>query len=71
MEETKLPIGFGMALAMNAAAMKEFASMTEAKQDMVLEKARSVSSKGEMQQLVARLAKESEAQEAQEWQSRE
>lgn len=70
MEETKLPIGFGMALAMNAEAMKSFAAMTEAKQDAVLEKARLVSSKGEMQQLVAGLAKESEAQEAQRWQNR-
>ena len=70
MEETKLPVGFGMALAMNATAMKHFAAMSEAKQDEVLQKARSVSSKGEMQQLVMGLAKESEGQEAQGWQNR-
>ena len=56
MNETKLPVGFGMALAMNQDAMHAFASMPEARQNAVLEKARSISSKSEMQQLVTDLA---------------
>lgn len=57
MDETKLPVGFGMALAMDAKAMDVFASMPAERQDAVLEKARSVSSKAEMQHLVMNLAK--------------
>lgn len=57
MDETKLPVGFGMALAMNQDAMHAFASMPDARQEAVLEKARSISSKSEMQQLVMSLAK--------------
>lgn len=57
MDETKLPVGFGMALAMDAKAMDVFASMPEERQDAVLEKARSVSSKAEMQHLVMDLTK--------------
>lgn len=57
MDETKLPVGFGMALAMNQDAMHAFASMPDARQNAVLEKARSISSKSEMQQLVMSLAK--------------
>lgn len=57
MDETKLPVGFGMALAMNQDAMHTFASMPDARQNAVLEKARSISSKSEMQQLVMSLAK--------------
>ena len=55
MDETKLPVGFGMALAMNQDAMHAFASMPEARQNAVLERARSISSKSEMQQLVMSL----------------
>ncbi len=57
MDETKLPVGFGMALAMNQDAMHAFASMPEARQNAVLEKAHSISSKSEMQQLVMSLSK--------------
>ncbi len=57
MDETKLPVGFGMALAMDAEAMNVFASMSGERQDAVLKKARSVSSKTEMQHLVMDLAK--------------
>lgn len=56
MDETRLPVGFGMALAMDAKAMDVFASMPAERQDAVLEKARSVSSKAEMQHLVMNLA---------------
>ena len=55
MEETKLPIGFGIALAMDADAMHVFAAMPENRQHAVLEQARTVSSKTEMQRLVMAL----------------
>ena len=60
MDETKLPVGFGMALAMDADAMQVFAAMPEKRQHAVLEQARNASSKTEMQQLVMGLAKETE-----------
>ena len=56
MENTKLPVGFGMALAQNAPAMRAFASMSEAEQQAVLEQTKQVRSKNEMRQLVDRLA---------------
>lgn len=60
MDETKLPVGFGMALAMDADAMHVFAAMPETRQHAVLEQARSVSSKTEMRQLVMGLAKKAD-----------
>lgn len=59
MESTNLPVGFGMALAMNEDAMKTFASMPETEQQSVIEKARTVSSRREMQQLVYDLSNSS------------
>ena len=56
MERTTLPVGFGMALAQNALAMRAFASMSEAEQQAVLEQTKQVRSKNEMRQLVDRLA---------------
>lgn len=55
MEKNALPLGFGMALAQNEAAMKRFETMTESQKKTVLEQARHVSSKREMQRLVSRL----------------
>ena len=56
MERTTLPVGFGMALAQNATAMRAFASMSEAEQQAVLERTKQVRSKNEMRQLVDQLA---------------
>ena len=56
MEKTSLPLGFGMALAQNEPAMKAFESLTESQKSMILEKTHAVRSKGEMQELVSRLA---------------
>ncbi|MGN0478319.1 MAG: hypothetical protein ACI4GO_02685 [Hominenteromicrobium sp.] len=56
MEKLELPLGFGMALAQNEPAMKQFESMTEAEKRAVLERAHSVRSKNEMRQLVAELS---------------
>ena len=48
----ELPLGFGMALAQNETAMKQFESMTEAEKIAVIQRTHSVSSKQEMRQLV-------------------
>lgn len=61
MDSTKLPVGFGMALAMNPAAITGFASKSESQQQAIIEKARAVSSKEAMQQLVRSLAENSES----------
>ena len=56
MDRTELPLGFSFALALNPEAMKNFSNMTQENQSEVLQRARSVSSKGEMQSLVNELA---------------
>lgn len=52
MTNMELPLGFGMALAQNEAAMKKFESMTESEKQAILH---NIKSKREMQQLVASL----------------
>lgn len=52
-----LPLGFGMALAQNEAAMKQFESLSEADKRAVIQRTHSVTSKQEMRQLVASLCK--------------
>lgn len=56
MDFYKVPIGFGMALAMNAPAMEAYAAMTEQQKQAVLKKAHNARSEKEMQQIVASLA---------------
>lgn len=57
MDFYKVPIGFGMALAMNQPAMNVYAAMTgEQKQD-ILNRAHNVRSEKEMHELVASLAR--------------
>ena len=55
MSETELPLGFGMALAQNEAAIQKFEGMTEAEKQAFLQRTHNVRSKAEMQQLVASL----------------
>ena len=55
MDFYKVPIGFGMALAMNQPAMNAYAAMTEAQKQTVLNKAHNVRSEREMHDLVASL----------------
>lgn len=55
MESNMLPLGFGMALAQNEAAMKRFESMTEAEKQALIQRTHQVRSKREMQQLVNQL----------------
>ena len=56
MDFYKVSIGFGMALAQNTAAMNNYAQMTEAQNQDVLNKAHNVRSEREMYNLVASLA---------------
>ncbi|MGN0599777.1 MAG: YdeI/OmpD-associated family protein [Oscillospiraceae bacterium] len=55
MENYEMPIGFGMALAMNPEAMQKFASLPESKKQEIINGTHSVSSKKEMQQYVENL----------------
>ena len=50
--ENNLPLGFSFALAQNPEAMKAFSNFPEEKQTEILNRAKSVVSKSEMQELV-------------------
>ena len=56
MKDIELPLGFGMALAQNEAAMQRFEALPEAEKQAVLQQAHAVDSKREMPQLVSRIA---------------
>ena len=56
MDFYKVPIGFGMALAMNEPAMNAYSAMTEDQKQAILNKAHNVRSEKEMHSLVASLA---------------
>ena len=64
MEKTELPLGLGMALAQNEAAMQAFTAMSEPQRQAVLQRAHAVGSKGEMKQLVSGLAAQSSLSKA-------
>jgi hypothetical protein len=53
MDFYKVPIGFGMALAMNQPAMDAYATMTEEQKQGILNKAHNVRSEREMSSIVA------------------
>jgi len=55
MDFYKVPIGFGMALAMNQSAMNAYAAMTEPQKQDILNRAHNVRSEKEMHDLVASL----------------
>ena len=55
MDFTKVPIGFGMALAMNEPALNAYAAMTEQQKQAVLRKAHNAQSRQEMQSIVESL----------------
>ena len=52
MDFYKVPIGFGMALAMNQPAMNAYAAMTEPQKQAILERAHHAQSEKEMHQIV-------------------
>ena len=56
MDFYKVPIGFGMALAQNAAAMNHYAHLSEDQKQDILNKAHNVRSEQDMYTLVASLA---------------
>lgn len=56
MDFYKIPMGFGMALAVNDPAMNAYAAMTEDQKQAILNKAHNVRSEKEMHDLVATLA---------------
>ncbi len=56
MDFYKVPIGFGMALAVNDPAMNAYSAMTEAQKQEIINKAHNVRSEKEMYSLVADLA---------------
>lgn len=55
MDSTGLPLGLGMALAQNEPAMRAFESLSEADKKALIQQTHAVSSKREMQRLVASL----------------
>lgn len=55
MDRNLLPLGLGMALAQNEAAMKRFETMTEPEKQALIQRTHQVKSKREMQQLVNQL----------------
>ena len=57
MDFYKVPIGFGMALAMNHSAMEAYAAMTEQQKQAILNQAHNARSEKEMHQIVAGIAK--------------
>ncbi len=56
MDFGSVPLGFGMALAQNEAAVNAYAVMTKEQKKAVLEKAHKARSKQEMRQIVSDLA---------------
>ena len=56
MDFYKVPIGFGLALAGNEAAMQRYSRLSEAQKQAILNRAHNVRSEQEMYNLVASLA---------------
>ena len=55
MDFYKVPLGFGMALAMNANALNAYSAMTETQKQAILDKAHNARSEQEMHQIVNNL----------------
>lgn len=58
-EDNLLPIGFGMALAMNLDAMNHFSNLSESEKEEILNRARDAKSRDEMQRIVSELSPDS------------
>ena len=56
MDFYKIPIGFGLALAANTAAMNRYAQLSDSEKQQILDKAHHARSEKEMYALVASLA---------------
>lgn len=59
MDFYKVPIGFGMALAMNPPALNAYSAMTEEQKQAILNKAHNARSEKEMHQIVSSIAADS------------
>ncbi|MCX4257143.1 MAG: hypothetical protein OSJ54_09460 [Oscillospiraceae bacterium] len=55
MENNEMPVGFGMALAMNPKAMEKFASLPQNEKQKIINGTHNVSSKSEMKQYVEKI----------------
>ncbi len=58
MENDKMPVGLGMALAQRPEAMEKFAALSETKKQEIINGTHSVSSKEEMRQYVDKIISE-------------
>lgn len=56
MDSGSVPIGFGLALAMNEPAMRAYAQMSEDQKQAILNQAHQACSKRQMQDIVAAIA---------------
>ena len=52
-----LPIGFGMALAMNPPAFNAYSNLPQEEKDALIERARHASSEAEMHEIVSKLCR--------------
>lgn len=52
MEKAEMPVGLGMALAMNPEAMQKFSSLTEKQKNEIINGTHAIASKKEMQHYV-------------------
>ena len=57
MDFYKVPLGFGMALAMNANAMNAYSGMTEMQKQAILDRAHQAQSQQEMHEIVNSIVK--------------
>lgn len=57
MDFSGIPLGFGMALAMNPPAFNAYSNLTEEEKDALIERARHASSEAEMHEIVAKLCR--------------
>ncbi len=57
MDYQSLPIGFGMALAMNFNAMNAYSAMTEEQKQAIVEKAKAARSREELQSIISGIAR--------------
>lgn len=57
MDYYKVPVGFGMALAMNPPALNAYSAMTEEQKQAILSKAHSAHSQQEMHKIVNSIIK--------------
>ena len=63
MGDGTLPVGFGMALAQNQAALRKYEELTEVEKKALMDQIHGVQSKAEMRQIVVELAGRPDANE--------